>query len=84
MIRKQALYLVSAKAIVFDGPEIPTDACYVLRSSDHKVSIGVIIMDTVAKSVRYSAPLKPALVITVHVSVSNTCFFPHLNIEKQT
>ena len=53
MIRKQALYLFSSKTVVFDRPKIPMDAWHVLASSDHKVSISVIIMDTALKSVRY-------------------------------
>lgn len=37
------------------------DAWHVLASSDLKVSISIIIMDTVVKSIKYSIQLKPPL-----------------------
>lgn len=66
---KQVLYLFSSKAIVFDRSKIPMDAWCVLTSSDHKVSISVIKMDTVLKSVRCSIPVRSVVMTIVHVSV---------------
>lgn len=66
-IGKQFVYLFSSKPIVFDRPKIPMNAWHVPASSDHKVSISVVIMDTVLKSNTYS--VKQALMITVHASV---------------
>lgn len=62
----QTFYLCTSQTIVLDRPEIPMDARNVPASSDHKVSISVIVMDTVLKSVRHPAPLKPELVITIY------------------
>lgn len=76
MIRQQLLYLFSSKAIVFHWPKISMDAWHVLASSDHKVSISVIITDILLKTIRYSKTLKPALVIIVCVSVTvDFCLF---------
>lgn len=66
---KQVLYLFSSKTIVFDRSKIPMDAWCVLTSSDHKVSISVIKMDTVLKSVRCSIPVRSVVMTIVHVSV---------------
>ena len=44
------------------------DAWHIFASTNYKVSISVIIVDAVPKSIRYLLPLKPAIMIPMHVS----------------